>query len=180
MSQNDASRWEYEVVSMSEQLGDAVIKTALNDLGGRGWELVGIHAGAAGCPRYVFKRPVGGALLPAGAPSASGASPLAGLDLLTGMMQGAGIAPVPGMAPTPGLAAVPGMGPAGAADAMDPEQERWLRNVSMAEALLSLPEEKRERVFAEVLTEEERMSPSPPDDFYDRVLQYFAEHKDET
>lgn len=167
MSQNDASRWEYEVVSMSEQLGDSVIKTALNDLGGRGWELVGMPAGAAGCPRYVFKRPVGGASPAASAPPAAGASPVAGLDLLTGMMQGAGMGSVLGMAP------------AAAEDSLDPEQERWLRNVSMAEALLSLPEEKRERVFAEVLTDEERMSPSPPDDFYDRVLQYFAQHKDE-
>jgi len=159
---------------MSEQVGDAVIKTALDDLGGRGWELVRIHAGAAGCPRYVFKRPVGGAMLSAGPAAASGASPVAGLDLLTGMMQGAG------MGPTSGLATVPGMAPTAAEDSLDPEQERWLRNVSMAEALLTLPEEKRERVFAEVLTDDERISPSPPDDFYDRVLQYFAEHKDET
>ena len=148
MSQNDASRWEYEVVSMSEQLGDAVIKTALDDLGGGGWELIGIHAGAGGCPRYVFKRPGGGASPTASASAAAGASPIAGLDLLAGLMQGAGMDSVPGMAPADGR------------NPLDPEQERWLRNVSMAEALLSLPEEKRERVFAEVLTDEERMCPS--------------------
>ena len=88
--------------------------------------------------------------------------------MLADMMQGAGMGSVPGIAPL------------AAEDSLDPEQERWLRNVSMAEALLSLPEEKRERVFAEVLTDEERMSPSPPDDFYDRVLGYFAQHKGET
>jgi hypothetical protein len=162
VSQNAAPQWEYEVVSMSEQLGESGTKTALNDLGGEGWELVGIHADAAGCPRYVFKRQVGGAS------PATGAPPAAGMDLLASMM------------PAAGLMSFPGMAPVAAADSLDPEQERWLRNVSMAEALLSLPEEKRERVFAEVLTDEERMNPSPPDDFYDRVLRYFAQHKGET
>lgn len=60
MGLNDESRWEYEVVSLSGQLADAVVKAALNDLGGKGWELVGAHLGAAECPRYVFKRRVAG------------------------------------------------------------------------------------------------------------------------
>lgn len=59
----------------------------------------------------------------------------------------------------------------------DPEQERWLRNVSMAQALLVLPAEKRDAVLEAVLTEEERQSPTHPDDFYDRVQLYFAMQK---
>lgn len=57
---------------------------------------------------------------------------------------------------------------------LDPEEERALRNASMAEALLVLPPEKRDRLLLEILTEEERQSPTPPDDFYERVHDYFA------
>jgi hypothetical protein len=57
---------------------------------------------------------------------------------------------------------------------LDPDQERHLRNVSMAEAMLALPEEKRDRMLCAILTEEERQCPTPPDDFYERVQDYFA------
>ncbi len=61
---------------------------------------------------------------------------------------------------------------------LDPEQDRALRNASIAEALLVLPPEKRDRLLLEVLTEEERQRPAPPDDFYERVQDYFAHQQD--
>lgn len=61
---------------------------------------------------------------------------------------------------------------------MDSEEERSLRNASIAEALLLLPAEKRDAMLLEVLTEEERQSPTPPDDFYERVQDYFARRRD--
>ena len=61
---------------------------------------------------------------------------------------------------------------------LDPEQERHLRNVSMAEALLVLPADEIDRLTREVLTEEERQSPTPPDDFYERVQEYFARQQE--
>jgi len=63
---------------------------------------------------------------------------------------------------------------------LDPEHERWLRNVSIAEALLVLPEDERDELLCAVLTDEERECPSPPDDFYDRVMSYFAEKRERT
>lgn len=135
MSQNQGSYWEYEVVSLSDQLGDAAIKGALDELGKTGWELTGVHPGVAGCPRYVFKRRVGGS------------------------------------------EQVEAAGHADTMDDVDEPQERWLRNVSISEALLALPEDKCNRLVAEVLTEEERMAPAPPDDFYERVMLYFAQEK---
>jgi hypothetical protein len=62
---------------------------------------------------------------------------------------------------------------------VDEEQERWLRNASIAEALLVLPAEKRDKLLQEVLTEEERQCASPPEDFHERVLIYFARKKEE-
>ena len=62
---------------------------------------------------------------------------------------------------------------------LDPDEERWLRNTSMAQALLVLPAEKRDAVLEAVLTEEERMSSTPPDDFCDRVEAYFASQQRE-
>ena len=62
---------------------------------------------------------------------------------------------------------------------LDPEQERLLRNVSIAEALMILPEEKRDQLLNAVLTEDERQSPTPPEDFYDRVQRYLAEQREE-
>lgn len=61
---------------------------------------------------------------------------------------------------------------------LDPEEERALRNASMAEALLVLPPEKRDRLLLDILTEEERLRPTPPDDFYERVQDYFARQQD--
>ncbi len=69
---------------------------------------------------------------------------------------------------------VPSLEALQAADPSDPDEERWLRNVSMAQALLVLPAEKRDAVLEAVLTEDERQSPTPPDDFYDRVQLYFS------
>jgi len=153
MSQSDASLWEYEVISLSEQLADAVVKAALDDLGGKGWELVGIHAGAAQCPRYVFKRRAGSAGSEAGVDSTGGAGEAGALGGLGAMTQ---------------------------VGSPDDEEDRRLRNASMAEALMALPLEKQEKLFAEVLTDEERQMPSPPDDFYERVMLYFSMHKNET
>ncbi len=62
---------------------------------------------------------------------------------------------------------------------MDPEEERFLRNTAIAEALLALPSDKRDRLLLEVLTEEERQLPTPPDDFYERVQEYFASQRDD-
>jgi hypothetical protein len=62
---------------------------------------------------------------------------------------------------------------------IDPEQEIWLRNMSAAQALLVLPAETQDQVLREVLTEEERKSPSPPEDFHERVQRYFAARKTE-
>ena len=63
---------------------------------------------------------------------------------------------------------------------LDAEQERWPRNVSMAEALLALPAERRDELLREVLTDEERETASPPEDFHERVLLYFAQKKEGT
>jgi len=61
---------------------------------------------------------------------------------------------------------------------LDLEEDRVLRNASIAEALLVLPPEKRDKLLLDVLTEEERMSPEPPEDFYERVQDYFARQQD--
>lgn len=61
---------------------------------------------------------------------------------------------------------------------LDPAEERALRNASMAEALLVLPADKCDKLMREVLTEEERQSPTPPEDFYERVQDYFARQQD--
>jgi hypothetical protein len=65
-------------------------------------------------------------------------------------------------------------------DNMDEEQERWFRNVSMAEALLALPAERRDKLLSELLTDGERESASPPEDFHERVLLHFAQTKEGT
>ena len=59
-------------------------------------------------------------------------------------------------------------------DVLDDQQERGLRNASMAQALMVLPPEKRDKLLDAILTEEERESPSPPADFYERVHDYLA------
>lgn len=150
MSYDASAQWEYEVVSISDQLGDAAVKAALNELGAKGWELVGTHAGPAGCPRYVFKRQTASAGSAMGISTAGAAETMNGLLGLTGMSH---------------------------VGAPEDEGDRTLRNVSMAEALMALPVEKQERLFAEILTEEERQMPSPPDDFYERVMLYFSMNK---
>ena len=61
---------------------------------------------------------------------------------------------------------------------LDPEEERYLRNSSIAQALLVLPQEKRDRLLLEILSDEERECPTPPDDFYERVQDYFARQRD--
>jgi len=61
---------------------------------------------------------------------------------------------------------------------LDPVQERELRNASTAQALLVLSQEKRDKLLAEVLTEEELEAPAPPDDFYERVQDYLARQAD--
>ncbi len=62
---------------------------------------------------------------------------------------------------------------------LDPEEERTLRNASIAQALLVLPAEKRDKLLLEVLTDEERASATPPDDFYERVQGYLAAQGDD-
>lgn len=57
---------------------------------------------------------------------------------------------------------------------LNAEEERELRNASMAQALLVLSPEKRDEVLNEVLTEDERQSAVPPPDFYERVQDFFA------
>lgn len=122
-------RWEYRVLTPTDQLVHTLTKEVLNGLGSEGWELAGIDTSFAEHPRYVFKR-----------------------RLVS-------------------LEAVPDM---------DEEQERRLRNVSMAEALLALPAERRDELLREVLTDEESKSSSPPKDFHERVLLYFAHKKEGT
>ncbi|MBN1321211.1 MAG: hypothetical protein JXA87_10265 [Thermoleophilia bacterium] len=61
---------------------------------------------------------------------------------------------------------------------LNPEEERSLRNASIAEALLVLPADKRDRLLLEVLTDEERQCPTPPVDFYERVQEYLARQQD--
>jgi hypothetical protein len=56
---------------------------------------------------------------------------------------------------------------------LDPEQERMLRNASAAEALLVLSPEKRDELLCEIMTEQERQCPTPPDDFHERIQRYF-------
>jgi hypothetical protein len=60
---------------------------------------------------------------------------------------------------------------------LEPEDERWLRNVSAAQALLVLPEEERDELLNAVLTDDEKLSSTPPDDFHERVQRYFAEKR---
>lgn len=60
---------------------------------------------------------------------------------------------------------------------LDPEQELRLRNQSAAQALLVLPAEEQEALLAAILTEEERQSLTPPDDFHERIMRYFAENR---
>ena len=62
---------------------------------------------------------------------------------------------------------------------LDPEEERHLRNVSAAQALMVLPPEKRDAILRAILAEEERENPSPPDDFHERIQRYFAERRHE-
>lgn len=126
VNRDEMPRWEYKVLSVADHLTQSSAEEVLNDLGGEGWELTGIDASFAGCPRYVLKRQ------------------LASIQL---------------------------------APEMDEEQERWLRNASAAEALLALPAERRDEVLREVLTEEERERDSPPVDFHERVMLYFAQKK---
>lgn len=64
--------------------------------------------------------------------------------------------------------------------AVDDEEDRQLRNISMAQAMLTLPEDKRDRMLREILTDEELADPCPPDDFYDRVQDYFAKQRGES
>jgi hypothetical protein len=61
---------------------------------------------------------------------------------------------------------------------IDQEEERQLRNIAMAQALLVLSPETRDQVLREVLAEDEMGCPSPPEDFYERVQRYFAVRKD--
>jgi hypothetical protein len=61
---------------------------------------------------------------------------------------------------------------------LDTAEERALRNASTAQALLVLPADKSDKLMREVLTEEERQSPTPPDDFYERVQEYFARQQE--
>jgi hypothetical protein len=73
--------------------------------------------------------------------------------------------------------------PAGGAipeDALDEEQERELRNAAIAQALLVLSPEKRDRLLCDILTDEERACPTPPPDFYERVQEYLARQKEQT
>ena len=83
-------------------------------------------------------------------------------------------APLAGQAPLSALEALA----AAQEPPLDPEEERYLRNSSIAQALLVLPQEKRDRLLLEVLTDEERECPTPPDDFYERVQDYFARQRD--
>ncbi len=57
---------------------------------------------------------------------------------------------------------------------LDSAEERQLRNVATAQALLALPSDTRDQLLQEVLTEEELGCSSPPEDFYERVQRYFA------
>jgi hypothetical protein len=58
------------------------------------------------------------------------------------------------------------------------EAERSLLNTSAAQALMVLPQEKQDKLLREILTDEERQSTCPPDDFYERVTRYFQSHKE--
>jgi hypothetical protein len=60
---------------------------------------------------------------------------------------------------------------------LDPEQELMLRNQSAAQALFVLPAEERDALLDAILTDEERQSPTPPRDFHERVMRYFAEKR---
>lgn len=64
-------------------------------------------------------------------------------------------------------------------EAVNEEQERDLRNASMAQALMVLPAEKRDRLLDAILTDAEKESPFPPADFYERVHEYLAGEKTE-
>jgi hypothetical protein len=63
--------------------------------------------------------------------------------------------------------------------AIDQEEEKQLRNMAMAQALLVLSPETRDNVLHAVLTEDEMGCPSPPEDFHERVQRYFALQKEE-
>ena len=60
---------------------------------------------------------------------------------------------------------------------LDEAEETWLRNASAAQSLLVLSTETRDELLSEILTQEEMEMDAPPDDFYDRVQQYFARRK---
>jgi hypothetical protein len=59
------------------------------------------------------------------------------------------------------------------------EEEKELRNAAMAQALLALSEETRDQLLSEVLSDDEMACPAPPEDFYERVQNYFALRKEE-
>lgn len=61
---------------------------------------------------------------------------------------------------------------------IDQEEEKQLRNIAMAQALLVLSPETQAQMLHEVLTEDEMGCPSPPEDFYERIQRYFALRKD--
>jgi len=63
---------------------------------------------------------------------------------------------------------------------LDDEEERYLRNVSTAQALMVLPEERRDEILRQVLTEDERECTEPPADFYQRVSRYLSQEKEES
>ena len=58
MSDGGMQRWEYRKVRVMHQLMDSPAEKLLNDLGGEGWDLVGIDTSYPDCPRYIFKRPI--------------------------------------------------------------------------------------------------------------------------
>lgn len=62
---------------------------------------------------------------------------------------------------------------------LDPETDLRLRNASAAQALLVLPEEQRERLLQDILTDEEREGDAPPDDFHERVMRYLGRTGDD-
>jgi hypothetical protein len=63
---------------------------------------------------------------------------------------------------------------------LDPDQDRFLRNTAMAEALMMMPDETRDALLNAILTDDEKGSPTPPDDFYERVQLYFASQQEQS
>jgi hypothetical protein len=59
-------------------------------------------------------------------------------------------------------------------EALNEEEDRQLRNSAIAQAILVLSPEKRDALLCAVLADEERLCPTPPDDFYQRVQEYLA------